>query len=318
MTSDAEQPSAVRIGVHTGLEHTTTGDLLDLWRWADEAGFDWISVWDHLMSSQTTSPDPARLTPPAAGCLEAVSAHAALALVTSRVRCGNLVYCAGYRNVAVLAQAMTTIDHLSGGRCEAGLGAGWAKAEYEAFGIPFPAAGARLDLLEETAHTLRALLAAEGPVSFEGQHLTLREARVQPAPLQDRLPLWIGGGGERRTLRIAAAWADGWNVAFVAPEQFRAKLVVLHNHCDDLGRDPAEIRVSVNVGAVSDEADLSRRFGAAADWVRPAVLSGSVGQMVETLGRYRACGADQVNVAVRAPWDRDVLERVLDAARSLA
>ncbi len=307
----------MRIGVHTGLEHTTTGDLLDLWRWADDAGFDWISVWDHLTSSQTTSPDPARLTPPVAGCLEAVSAHAALALTTSRVRCGNLVYCAGYRNVAVLAQAMVTIDHLSGGRCDAGLGAGWAKAEYDAFGIPFPDAGERLDLLDETARAMRALLAGEGPVSFEGRHVTLREARCRPSPLQDRLPLWIGGGGERRTLRIAASWADGWNVAFVPPEVFKAKLAVLHGHCEVVGRDPSEIRASVNVGAVSDEADLDRRFGMAADQVRAAVLSGSAGQMTEDLGRYRVCGADQVNVAVRAPWDRDVLERVLEAARSL-
>ena len=317
MTGDTEQPPAFRIGVHTGLEHTTTGELLELWRWAEGAGFDWISVWDHLLSSQTTSPDSTRLVPPVDGCLEAVSAHTAVALVTSRVRCGNLVYCAGYRNVAVLAQAMATIDHLSGGRCEAGLGAGWAKAEYDAFGIPFPGAGARLDLLDETAQALRALLAGDGPVSLEGRHVTLREARCRPAPVQDRLPLWIGGGGERRTLRIAAAWADGWNVAFVPPEVFRAKLGVLRDHCEGVGRDPREIRTSVNVGAVSDEADLSRRFGAAADRVRAAVLSGSVGQMAENLGRYRACGADQVNVAVRAPWDRGVLERVLDAARSL-
>ena len=104
----------------------------------------------------------------------------------------------------------------------------------------------------------------------------------------------------------------------MAPEVLRAKLGVLHSHCEDLGRDPAEIMVSVNVGAASGEADLIRRFGAAADWIRPAVLSGSVAQMAETLGRYRACGADQVNVAVRAPWDRDVLQQVLEAARTLA
>ena len=165
---------------------------------------------------------------------------------------------------------------------------------------------------------MRALLAGEGAVSFEGRHVTLREARCWPAPLQDRLPLWIGGGGERRTLRIAAEWADGWNVAFVAPEVFSTKLAALRDHCDVVGRDPSEIRASVNVGAVSDEADLSRRFGAAADRVRAAVLCGSVEQMAEGLGRYRARGADQVNVAVRAPWDRDVLEQVLDAARSVA
>ena len=318
MSRDPEQPSALRVGVHTGLEHTTTGELLELWRWVEEAGFDWISVWDHLMSSQTTTPDPTRVVPPVAGCLEAVSAHAALALVTSRVRCGNLVYCVGYRNVAVLAQAMATIDHLSGGRCEAGLGAGWARAEYEAFGIPFPSVRDRMDALDETAQALRALLADEGEVSFEGRHVTLRGARCLPAPLQASVPLWIGGGGERRTLRIAAAWADGWNVAFVPPEVFRAKLAVLHRHCDGLGRDPREIRVSVNLGAVADEADLKSRFGAAADRVGPAVLVGSKAQMADLLGRYRALGADQVNVAARAPWDRDVLERVLDAAGSLA
>ena len=318
MTRDPEQPSAFRIGVHTGLEHTTTGELLELWRWVEDAGFDWISVWDHLMSSQNTVPDPTRFVPPVDGCLEAVSAHAALALVTSRVRCGNLVYCVGYRNVAVLAKSMATIDHLSDGRCEAGLGAGWARAEYEAFGIPFPSVRDRMDALDETAQALQALLNDEGEVSFEGRHVTLRGARCLPAPLQASVPLWIGGGGERRTLRITAAWADGWNVAFVPPEVFRAKLAVLHRHCDDLGRDPNEILASVNVGAVSDEADLSRRFGAAADRVRPAALAGSVAQMAETLGQYRACGADQVNVAVRAPWNRGVLERVLDAARSLA
>ena len=292
-------------------------DLVSLWRWTEDAGFDWISVWDHLMDSQSTVPDPRREFPGVPGCHEAVSAHAALALVTERVRCGNLVYCVGYRNVAVLAKAMATIDHLSDGRCEAGLGAGWARTEYEAFGIPFPSVRDRMDALDETAQALRALLNDEGEVSFAGRHVTLREARCLPAPLQDRLPLWIGGGGERRTLRIAAAWADGWNVAFAPPEVFRAKLAVLHRHCEDLRRHPSEILTSVNVGAVADEADLSRRFGAAADRVRPAVLVGSKAQMADLLGCYRTLGADQVNVAVRAPWDRGVLERVLDAARSL-
>jgi probable F420-dependent oxidoreductase len=317
MTTRAGPRSDFRIGVHTGLEHTSTADLLDFWRWAEDVGFDWISVWDHLLPSQITVPDPTRFTPSVDGCLEAVSAHAALAMATSRVRCGSLVYCVGYRHVSVLALAMATIDQLSGGRCEAGLGAGWAKAEYDAFGVPFPGAGARLDQLEETAEVLRALLHGS-EVSFEGRHVTLRKAARLPAPVQDRLPLWIGGGGERRTLRIAAAHADGWNVAFVPPEVFSSKLAVLHGHCEDLGRDPHEIRVSVNVGVVAGEADLSRRFGAATERVRPAVLIGSAAQMAQTLSRYRARGADQINVAVRAPWDRDVLERVLEAARSLA
>jgi len=127
-------------GVHTGLQNTTIAELRDLWTRIEDLGFDWISIWDHFYSADFNGYE----------CHEAVACHAALACHTSRVRVGSLVYCAGYRHPAVLANAISTIDHLSGGRADLGLGAGWAFNEYGAYGIPFPSAGERLDLLEES------------------------------------------------------------------------------------------------------------------------------------------------------------------------
>ena len=156
--------------------------------------------------------------------------HTALALETSRVQCGALVYSVGFRHPAVLAKAVTAIDLLSGGRAAIGLGAGWAEVEYDAYGIDFPSVGTRMDQLEECAACVRGLL-HDDVTSFDGRWFTLREARNEPRPVQAKLPIWIGGGGERRTLRIAARYADGWNVPFMSPETFGHKRDVLHEHC---------------------------------------------------------------------------------------
>ena len=129
-------------GVHAGLQTTTVDELVEVWRQVERLGFGWISVWDHFYTADASG---------RADCLEAVSMHAALACHTTRVRCGCLVYSVGYRHPAVLANAIATIDHLSGGRADLGLGAGWHQAEYEAYGIPFPPAGVRLDQLDEAA-----------------------------------------------------------------------------------------------------------------------------------------------------------------------
>lgn len=286
-------------GVHTGLQNTTTEELRSLWRRIEELGFDWISIWDHFYAADLSGYH----------CHEAVAAHAALACTTERVRVGSLVYCAGYRHPAVLANAIATIDHLSGGRADVGLGAGWAQPEYEAYGIPFPAAGERLDLLEEYATVLRSLLREE-VTEHDGARFRLADARCEPKPVQAALPLWIGGGGEKRTLRIAAELADGWNVPFVAPEEFERKRQVLHRHCDDVGRNPADIRCAVNVGLAWDEDSLRHQFGGIADVVRPGVLGGSDQEVLDRIGQYVDAGADQVNIALRAPWDVDALDRL--------
>ena len=292
-------------GVHTGLQNTGIDELIALWKRIDALGYGWISIWDHFYAADMTG---------GASCHEAVSAHAALACHTDRVRCGSLVYCVGYRHPAVLANAIATIDHLSGGRADVGLGAGWSQLEYDAYGIPFPRAGVRLDMLEEAVQCVRGLLREE-TTTFAGQHYRLTEARCEPRPVQDHLPVWVGGAGERRTLRIAATHADGWNVPFLSPEEFARKRSVLHRHCDDVGRDPAEIRCAVNVGLAWSEESLQAQFGLIADAVRPGVLMGSDEEVLDGVGRYVEAGADQVNIAARAPWDPEGLDRLAAALR---
>ncbi len=293
-------------GVHTGLQNTTIDELRDLWTRIEDLGFDWISIWDHFYSADFNGFE----------CHEAVACHAALACHTSRVRVGSLVYCAGYRHPAVLANAITTIDHLSGGRADLGLGAGWAFNEYGAYGIPFPAAGERLDILEESIQAIRGLLRQDA-TDFTGKHFTFTDAHCEPRPVQAELPIWVGGSGEKRTLRIAARYADGWNVPFVSPETVTHKRNVLADHCAAAGRDLADIRTAVNVGLCPDEDALRAQFGGLAEGVRPGVLMGSPDQLVDRIGQYVDAGADQINIAMRAPWQLDLLDLATEAIGQL-
>ena len=295
-------------GVHVGLQHTTADELRDVWRKVESMGFGWISVWDHFYGA-TGRPDDAQ-------CLEAVAMHAALACTTSKVQCGSLVYSIGYRHPAVLAKAITTIDPLSGGRAHMGIGAGWAKVEYDAYGIPFPEPKVRLDQLEEGIQVLRGML-HDDVTSFDGKWFTLSEARNEPRPVQAKIPIWIGGGGEKRTLKIAARYSDGWNVPFVSPEQFAHKNAVLDEHCDTVGRPRHEVRRAVNLGLAYTDESLRQQFGTIAEMVRPGVLTGSEQQVLERIGEYVAAGADQVNIALRAPFDLSSLE-TLSTALGLA
>jgi F420-dependent oxidoreductase-like protein len=287
-------------GVHTGPQHTTVDELQRVWRGAEDLGFGWISIWDHFYAG-TGQPDDAM-------CLEAVAMHTALACSTSRVRCGSLVYSVGYRHPAVLAKAITAIDLLSSGRADMGIGAGWAQVEYDAYGIPFPDLKTRMDQLDEGIQCLRGLLHDE-VTTFDGRWFTLNQARNEPRPAQAKLPIWVGGGGEKRTLRIAAKYADGWNVPFIAPETFDHKNRVLDEHCAAVGRDPGDIARAVNVGLAYTEDSLRAQFGALADYVRPGVLSGSDEEIIDRIGQYIDAGANQVNLALRAPFDVESLER---------
>jgi F420-dependent oxidoreductase-like protein len=290
-------------GVHAGLQKVPAAELVGLYKHIEDLGYGWISVWDHFYAADMTGD---------AECLEAVAMHAALALSTTKVRCGSLVYSVGYRHPAVLANAIATIDNLSGGRTDVGIGAGWSQMEYEAYGIPFPSTGTRMDQLEEGIQVLRGLLHDE-TTTFEGKWFQVRDARNEPRPVQAKLPIWVGGGGEKRTLRIAAQYADGWNVPFVSPEDFTHKLGVLHRHCEDVGRDPAAIKATVNVGMAFSEESLKTQFGAMANYVRPGVLFGTEEQMMDRIGEYVAAGAEQINIAMRAPFDPEALERFAKA-----
>jgi F420-dependent oxidoreductase-like protein len=288
-----------RFGVHTGLQRTSTDELVALWREIEGLGFDWISIWDHFYAADGTG-DPHNL--------ESIACHSALALTTERVRCGSLVYSAGFRHPAVLANAIATIDQLSGGRVTLGLGGGWLEAEYRAYGIPYGTAGTRLRMLDESIQCVRALL-TQDVTDFDGEFFQLDAARCEPKAAQAALPIWVGGGGEKVTLRIVAQHADGWNLPFVAADEWARKSSVLDQHCADVGRDPADVTRTVNLGIAADDDDLRAQFGAIAEFVRPGVLHGTGDELVDQVGRYVDAGAEWVILAMRSPFDHDALER---------
>src|SRR5947208_355532 len=195
------------------------------------------------------------------GSFESVSTHAALALTTSRARIGVLVYSVGYRHPAVLANAISTIDHLSGGRAEASLGAGWAKDEYDAYGLALPGVGERIDMLSEGVECLAGLLHEER-FTFQGKHFRLKDALLGVRPPQPRVPVWVGGMGEKRIIPLAARVADGWDSPLgPSAEEFTRKVGVLERECERAGRDPASIHRSAHVALVKDQQELRERFG---------------------------------------------------------
>jgi len=292
----------VIFGVHAGLQYTSADEIRELWTRIEQLGFEWISVWDHFYAADVTDPEPGYQ------CLEGLTAHAALAMATSTVRCGSLVYCAGYRHPAVLAKSIATIDNFSGGRVTLGLGAGWHQGEFDAYGIPFPPAPVRLRQLEEQLLCIRALFTEE-VVDFEGEFYRLRAARCVPKPDQQHLPLWVGGQGERVTLKLVARHADGWNAPFVSVDTFRHKRGVLEAHCADADRDPADITRSLNLALAWREEDLRAQFGNTAEFMRGSVLTGTTQDVVDRIAEYADAGADQINVAMRAPFDVAGLER---------
>jgi alkanesulfonate monooxygenase SsuD/methylene tetrahydromethanopterin reductase-like flavin-dependent oxidoreductase (luciferase family) len=299
----------MRFGIHAGPQDCSLADLRRLWRVADEQGFHWCSVWDHLYSVSDLS-DPAK---PA---FEGVASMAALAAETRRVRVGCLVFCVCYRPVGTLAKAAVTIDHVSGGRCELGIGAGWNEIESRAFGVPFPGMRERLDHLEEAATVLRRLFDGER-VTFAGRHVQMTDALCLPRPVQPRLRLWIGGQGERRLLRIVARHADGWNAPFLAPEIYAQRARTLDAWCEREGRDPRAVTRTINLGlAVGPDEGAVRRqeenlrlmFGPMTDLVRPGILVGTPEQVIDRIREYAAAGAEWVILALRAPFDWDGLD----------
>ncbi len=300
---------AMTFGIHVGHMGGPLAEMRRLWKLADEAGFDWFSVSDHFQES-----------PPQGGnldCFESISIMTAAAVETRRVRIGSLVYCVLYRNPGVLASALTSIDHLSGGRVECGIGAGWHEIEARAFGIPFPSIGVREDMLEEAAQILRLLFDPEVKgAEFAGQHFRLENAPNNPKPLQPRLKIWIGGSGEKRTLRAAARYADGWNAPYLGPDAWKKKNAVLDAWCEKEGRDPRTVLRTVNVGfylgadakgAARGEAIFQTHFGKDPQG-RTGFLRGTPQQALEMVGAYRAAGAQRLNIAFRqGPYDWDAL-----------
>jgi F420-dependent oxidoreductase-like protein len=255
-------------------------DLIGLVQHCEATGWDGVYVSDHFV------PNFGDLNGPVGEC---TALMAGMAAATSRVKIGSIVFGNTYRHPAVLTNAVGTIDQMSGGRVTLGLGAGWQESEHVAYGIELPPVKQRLDRFEEAVQCVKGLLTNER-FSFSGEYYTLTDAPVNPKRAD--MPLLVGGGGEKRTMKIAAKYADEWNV-WGTPETMKAKLEVLTRHCDDAGRDVGEIHVSTQalLFMSDDEAFLEnmRRND-----LPMAAMIGTPKQLGETMQAYVDAGVDEI------------------------
>lgn len=283
MRFDSVEPSALR------------QELADTASAAEEAGVAWVSVMDHyfqMVAAGFPADDP---------MLEAYTTLGYLAGVTSTVQLGVLVTGVTYRHPGLLAKIGATLDVLSGGRATLGLGAAWYEEEHLAMGVPYPPLGERFERLEETLQIVRQMWdpADDGP--YEGTHYQLARTLCSPLPLT-RPEILIGGGGERKTLRLVAQYGDACNLFATTPDQVAHKLDVLRGHCEDLGRDPAEIRVTLLHGGDS-------------------LLTGDVATFVDQMTPYAGLGVE--TVILRPPatslsaWVRDHVAPAVPAVADL-
>lgn len=274
--------------------------IVELARWAEDAG--WWGLWypDHFMPAGGDETAP---------LLECWGVLGSLAHATGRLRLGPLVCGNTYRHPAVLLNEAVSVDHATGGRVVLGLGAGWQENEHRAYGLALPPVRERLERLDEACAVIRGLL-AEDRFSFEGRHYRLRDAPLSPGPVGP-LPLLVGGGGERVTLRIAARHADEWNT-WGDPGTLRHKGRVLERHCEELGRDPAGIRRSAQALLyMSDDESFLRRARSRGPGM-PSIV-GTPAEVRDAVAAYRDAGVDELVVP---DWNlgdpvrrREVLDR---------
>lgn len=273
-------------------EWRSWSDVIELARLGERDG--WQGIWfaDHLML------DSGSEAPSDGDCLDAWALLPAVAAITERLRIGSLVAPVTYRHPATLASAASTLEQISGGRFVLGIGAGWQKNEHVLYGFDLGTRAERSDRLEEACIVLRALLDDRRP-QFNGDYFRVDAPPRRPA-LNSHVPLLIGGKGEQRTLRTVARHADEWN-GWCDAELATAKLDILARHCDAIGRDPYDVRCSVNSYlAMHDDPDAVGQLSAAAG-NRP-VLAGSPNQVIEQLSVLAAVGVDEVIIA---DWNLD-------------
>ncbi len=308
-----------------GWRHDLVGiDPADQWRVmsglaqrADEGPWESLWVYDHFHTVPVPSEEATH---------EAWTLMSAFAAVTDRIRLGQMCTCIGYRNPVYLAKVAATVDVISGGRVEMGIGGGWYENEWRAYGYGFPPIGERLGMLDEGVQIMRDAWTT-GTATLDGRHYQVDGARVYPRPLQDGgIPIWVAGGGERKTLRTAAKYADYTNWVPV-PDEFVRKKAILAEHCDDVGRDIAEITFSCNFSTVIGEtpADVASRLDAIEARVTPhlgtrtaaymrdyrsgAALVGTPAQVVDRIAEVRDLGmAYAIHYFPEHAYDRSGVE----------
>ena len=289
-----------------GAEYST---LLAAAQATERLGFDAFFRSDHYLAIESPGPP---------GPTDAWITLAGLARETSRIRLGTLVTPVTFRLPGPLAITVAQVDQMSGGRVELGLGTGWFDAEHTAYGIPFPPVAERFGRLEEQLEVITGLWGtAEGKTfSFRGSYYTLTDSPALPKPVQrPRPPVLIGGGGERRTPRLAARFADEYNVPFDTVEASVAAFGRVRRACQEAGRDPGSLVYSAaqTVCCGRDEAELARRAQATGEQLadlRQSGLAGSPAEIVDKLGRFARAGAERIYLQVLDLHDLGHLELI--------
>ena len=316
----------LRLGLQVWSQYVAWPELMAMGQEIDELGFDELWSNDHLLPQ---AGGPGALRELQGPVFEGWSVLFGWAAVTRRARMGCLVSGGAYRNPGLLVKMATALDHATGGRAALGLGAGWFEREHGAFGFAFPTLGARLDRLGEAAAICRGLLDG-GSVEFDGAWYSADGARNDPPPLQGRLPLVIGGSGEKRTLRFVAQYADVWNADGDDPESFRRRNAILDEHCRAVGRDPRSIERTAGLpppcirptreAAVEALAGILGHQGVpsgeALELAAGSPFAGPVDAVIAQLRLYREAGLHAAMFDWPAPYDRPTLEALAGPVRA--
>ena len=298
---------ATEFGIQTGPQDVEYTELLAVWQAAEREGFDHAWTFDHFIPifSDPTGP-----------CMEGWTTLTALMSQVPRLRGGTLVTGNSYRHPAVLANIAATLDVISGGRVEMGIGAGWWEMEYEAYGIDYPHVSERIYAMEEALQVMRALWTEER-ANFSGKFYTIRDALCEPKPVQKpHIPIWVGGSGPQLTLRAVARHADGWNTFLGPREGYTQLLGALERHCETAGRDPASIRKSLAAPLVIDTdpaklemklAEVAEQRGTTPEEVRKRALVGTPDDLAAQIASLGELGVDHIILSLRAPYNHDEL-----------
>jgi alkanesulfonate monooxygenase SsuD/methylene tetrahydromethanopterin reductase-like flavin-dependent oxidoreductase (luciferase family) len=309
----------LKLGINLWSQASDWPTFLEAGRRAETLGYDHLWTWDHIYAIFGDPYQP---------IFEGYTALAALAQATDRIPLGLFVGANPFRNPGLTVKCATTLDHISGGRAILGIGGAWFEAEHQAFGIDFGAGfGQRLDWLEEATSAMRRLLDGEEVTSPPDGRYAFDRLRISPLPVQDHLPIMIGGGGEKRTLRIVAQYADMWNV-FGTPETVARKDEILRAHCAAVGRDPAEIERTLGfkptIRSSAAEAEKVYREALAANRTPLSRMEGDVSvwigtpeQIAETMVAYRRVGFHTFIAELPAPYDAETMETLVGVVRPL-